>query len=73
MLNALSQSTIKPLHSFFPPHLLSTTSADPCYTYMLLKRMKLIRSLVKMLLVLGVRYTQSTACDVWSLHFQDKA
>jgi hypothetical protein len=24
MLNALSQSTIKPLHSFFSPHLLST-------------------------------------------------
>jgi hypothetical protein len=33
MLNALSQSTIKPLHSFFPPHLLSTTSAHPCYLY----------------------------------------
>jgi hypothetical protein len=31
MLNALSQSTIKPLHSFFAPHLLSTTSAHPCY------------------------------------------
>jgi hypothetical protein len=33
MLNALSQSTIKPLHSSFPPHLLSTTSAHRCYIY----------------------------------------
>jgi hypothetical protein len=29
------------------------------------------RSLVKMLLVLGVRNPQSTACDVWSLRFKD--
>jgi hypothetical protein len=28
---------------------------------------------MKMLLVLGVRNPQSTACDVWSLRFQDKA
>jgi hypothetical protein len=33
MLNALSQSTIKLLHSPFPPHLLSMTSAHPCYIY----------------------------------------
>jgi hypothetical protein len=31
MLNALSQSTIKPLHSYLSPHLLSTISAHPCY------------------------------------------
>jgi hypothetical protein len=28
---------------------------------------------MKMLLVLGVRNTQSIACDVWCLRFQDKA
>jgi hypothetical protein len=33
MLNALSQSTIKPLHSFFSPHLLSMTSAHPSSIY----------------------------------------
>jgi hypothetical protein len=27
----IAQSTIKPLHLFFPPHLLSTTGAHPCY------------------------------------------
>jgi hypothetical protein len=27
----VAQPTIKPLHSFFPLHLLSTTSAHPCY------------------------------------------
>jgi trimethylamine:corrinoid methyltransferase-like protein len=26
---------------------------------------------MKMLLELGVRNTQSIACEVWSLHFQD--
>jgi hypothetical protein len=28
---------------------------------------------MKMLLVLDIRRPQSTACDVWSLRFQDKA
>jgi hypothetical protein len=27
----IAQSTVKPLHSYLSPHLLSTTSARPCY------------------------------------------
>jgi hypothetical protein len=69
MLNALSQSTIKPLHSFFTPHLLSMTSAHPCYK----QRCSEGGSCYEDVLVLGVRNAQSTACDVWSLRFQDKA
>jgi hypothetical protein len=39
----------------------------------LLRRRKLLLSLVKMLLVLGVRNPQSIACGVWSLRFKDIA
>jgi hypothetical protein len=70
MLNALSQSTIKPLHSFFSPHLLSTTSAHPCYIRCS-ERGSCFEVVVKMLLELGVRNPQSIACDVWYLRFQD--
>jgi hypothetical protein len=44
MLNALSQSTIKPFHSSFPPHLLSTTSAHPCYIYVAQKEDATLKS-----------------------------
>jgi hypothetical protein len=63
----MAQSTIKPLHSFFFPHLLSTTSAHPCYKQGCLER----GSCYEDVLVLGVRNPQSTTCDVWSLRFQD--
>jgi hypothetical protein len=40
--------------------------------YTLLRKSKLLHEDdVKMLLVLGVRNPQSTACDVWCLRFQD--
>jgi hypothetical protein len=65
----IAQSTIKPLHSY----LLSTTIAHPCYTQCCLEGGSCYEVVVKMLLVLGVRNPQSTAYDVWSLRFLDKA
>jgi hypothetical protein len=66
MLNALSQSTIKPLHSFFPPHLLSTTSAHPCYKQCCSKRESCYED------VAGARRTQPPVDCLWrSLRFQD--
>jgi hypothetical protein len=67
----VAQSTIKPLHSFFFPHLLSTTSAHPCYNHCCSERGCYFEDDVKMLLVLGVRNPQSIAYDVWCLRFQD--
>jgi hypothetical protein len=67
----IAQSTIKPLHSSFAPHLLSATSAHPCYKQCCSERGDCYEVVVKMLLVLGVRNPQSAACEVWCLHFQD--
>jgi hypothetical protein len=53
------------------PHLLSTTSAHPCYKQCCSERRSCLEVVVKMLLVLGVRNPQSTACGVWCLRFQD--
>jgi hypothetical protein len=67
----IAQSTIKPLHSSFSPHLLSTTSAHPCYIYVAQKEEANMKS-YEDVLALGVRNPQSTACDVWRLCLQDK-
>jgi hypothetical protein len=53
------------------PHLLSTTSAHPCYKQCCSERGSYFEVVVKMLLVLGVRNPQSIACEVWCLRFQD--
>jgi hypothetical protein len=63
----IAQSTIKPLHSCLSPHLLSTTSAHPSYKQCCSEG----GSCYEDVLVLGVHNPQSTACDVWSLRFQD--
>jgi hypothetical protein len=73
MLNAYSPVHHKAFAFIFSPHLLSTTSAHPCYTQCCLEGGSCYEVVVKMLLVLGVRNPQSTAYDVWSLRFLDKA
>jgi hypothetical protein len=67
----MAQSTIKPLHSYLFPHLLSTTSTHPCYEQCCSDRGSSSEAAMKMLLVLGVRNPQSTDCEFWSLRFQD--
>jgi hypothetical protein len=67
MLNAQSLVHYKAFAFILFPHLLSTTSAHPCYKQCCSKS----GSCYEDVLVLGVRNPQSTACDVWSLHFQD--
>jgi hypothetical protein len=69
-LMLIVQSTIKPLHSCLSPHLLSTTSAHPCYKQCCSER-GCYEVAVKMLLVLGVRNPQSTACEVGCFCFLD--
>jgi hypothetical protein len=66
----IAQSTIKPLHSFFSSHLLSTTSAHPSYKHCCSER-GCYSEVYEDVLVLGVRNPQLTACVVWSLRFQD--
>jgi hypothetical protein len=67
----IAQSTIKPLHSYFPPHLQSTTSAHPGYKQCCPESGRCYEVIVTMLLVLGLRNSQSTACEVWCLRFHD--
>jgi hypothetical protein len=55
MLNALSRYIIKLSHSFIPPHLLSTTSAHPCYIYVAQKEEATLKSCED---VVGARRTQ---------------
>jgi hypothetical protein len=63
----IAQSTIKPLLSFFHPHLLSMTVLTLAINIVAQKE----EAAMKMLLELGVRNPQSTACEIWSLRFQD--
>jgi hypothetical protein len=53
------------------PTLAEYDKCSPLLQTMLLRERKILWSLLKMLLVLGVRNAQSTACDVWCLRFQD--
>jgi hypothetical protein len=64
MLNAHSLVHYKALAFIISPHLLSTTSAHPCYKQCCSERGFYSEVVVKMLLVLGVRNPQSTVCDV---------
>jgi hypothetical protein len=68
----IAQSTIKPLHSYLFPHLLSTTGAHPCYKQCCSEGGSYSEVSWRCWWVLGVRNPQSIACDVWSLRFQDK-
>jgi hypothetical protein len=70
MLNAHSPVHYKAFSFILSPHLLSTTSAHPCYKYNVAQKKE---AAMKVLLVLGVCNPQSIACDVWSLHSQDKS
>jgi hypothetical protein len=73
MLNAQSQVHYKAFAFILSPHLLSRTSAHPCYNQCCSERGSCFEVLWGCCWVLGVRNPQSTACDVWSLRFQDKA
>jgi hypothetical protein len=71
MLNAYSPVHYKAFAFILSPHLLSMTSAHPCYKHCCSERGSCFEVVVKMLLELGVCNPQSTACDVWCLRFQD--
>jgi hypothetical protein len=63
MINSESSVHYKAFAFILSPHLLSPTSAYPCYNHFCSER----GSCYEDVLVLGVRNPQSTACDVWSL------
>jgi hypothetical protein len=67
MLNAQSSVHYKAFAFILSSNLLSTTSTHPCYKQCCSEG----GSCYEDVLVLGVRNPQSTACDVWSLRFQD--
>jgi hypothetical protein len=55
MLNAYIPVHYKAIAFIFSPHLLSKTSAHPCYKQCCSERRSCLEVIVKMLLVLGVR------------------
>jgi len=62
----------EPFMSFiFLIYLLSTTCSHTCYTNTAQKR-KMLWSFMKMLLSSSVHNPRLIACEVWSLHFQEK-
>jgi hypothetical protein len=63
MLNALSQSTIKHLHSFFTPHLLSTTMLNLAINNVAQKEEADLKSCEY---VDGARRTQPPVDCLWS-------